>query len=422
MTALIGARKAVLLGGVPGWVIGRNAALRDVDLKGNRYWQGATKPAVTDLLTTARSSTHLLADTSGVYQSFGNNVLARNDNVGAYVGGQVTNIVSSPNDLNTASWVKLNGATVAADGDFWAVTDANAAALSELRQDGTIPADTLLRTFWVDLKKDTENTVIRRVYFDVRNPTYVQSFVLINTSTGAWQQFLGTGGSVRDLGDRWRVIWSVTNVNDTGYRIYLSPAFNTNINSDTTNGTLLGTASFSWPHFVLGGYPGDNFRVNGTRLASDVTSANMAWFAPLDGVGATEIIVPKWNHVGDGVDRTMFQYIKDASNYIRGYVNASDKPALKIVSGGATQTDTALTTAITTGRKPLAFGWSASGGYIGDAAGNVVTFGAVTLPSGLSSDKWGSSQAGNYLNDILERRVTLKNLSQSQALSLAATA
>ena len=211
------------------------------------------------------------------------------------------------------------------------------------------------------------------------------------------------------------------NTSQTLFQSYLTPAYNTDINSDTVNNAAVGTASFSWPHGVLGGYPGDNFRVNGTRLASDVTAADMAWFAPLDGVGATEIVVPKWSHTGDGVNRPLFEYVKDANNYIRGYINASNQPALKIVTGGTTQTDTALTTAITTGRKPLVFGWSASGGYIGDAAGNVATFGAVTLPSAIVTDRWGSSQAGNYLNDILERRATLSAISQAQALALAAT-
>ncbi|MGB5092196.1 MAG: hypothetical protein WBN97_02640, partial [Parvibaculum sp.] len=149
---------------------------------------------------------------------------------------------------------------------------------------------------------------------------------------------------------------------------------------------------------------------------------DMAWFAPLDGVGATEIVVPKWNHVGDGVDRPLFQYIKDANNYIRGYVNAIDQPALKIVTGGVTQTDTALTTAIAAGRKPLTFGWASAGGYIGDAAGNAATFGAVSLPGGISIKRIGSSQAGNYLNDVIERMTAYRLRTQAQALALAAVA
>ena len=91
------------------------------------------------------------------------------------------------------------------------------------------------------------------------------------------------------------------------------------------------------------------------------------------------------------------------------------------MTGGTTQTDTALTTAIAAGRKPLTFGWSPAGGYIGDAAGNVATFGAVTLPGGMMSDRWGSASDGTYLNDFLERRATLRNISQAQALALAAT-
>ena len=240
--------------GVPSWLLS-SATRRDIDLLNNRYWQGGLRPAVTDLLTTARSSTHLLADASGAYQSFGNNVLARNNGVGAYIGGQVTNIISSPNDLNAAAWTKQNGATVAADGDFWAVTDANAAAASQLVQTGTIPADTALRTFWIDLKKDTENTVIRRIYFRFTTPTIIDSNLLINTSTGAWRQTIGPLASVRDLGDRWRVVMPLTNGNDTVYECYLIPAFNTNINSNTQDNAAVGTASFSWPYLILGSYP-----------------------------------------------------------------------------------------------------------------------------------------------------------------------
>ncbi len=114
----------------PDWRGGRNGwwdanALWDFDAKGGRSMAGGSDVALSGLVAVARASTHLLANASGTYQSFGNNVLARNDNVGAYVGGQVTNIVSSPNDLN--AWTKQGGATVAADGDFWAVTDASTA-------------------------------------------------------------------------------------------------------------------------------------------------------------------------------------------------------------------------------------------------------------------------------------------------------
>jgi hypothetical protein len=45
----------------------------------------------------------------------------------------------------------------------------------------------------------------------------------------------------------------------------------------------------------------------------------------------------------------------------------------------------------------------------------------VSLPSGVTGERVGSSQAGNYLNDILERKATLAAISQAQALSLAAT-
>lgn len=418
-------RSVIFAPQMPGWLLGGAAALRDVDLKSNRYWQGATKPAVTDLLSTARSSAHLLANASGIYQSFSNNVLARNDAIGAYVGGQVTNVLVDPNDLSSSAWQKQSSPTFSANGDFWTITDAQSGGNSQILQVISIAADTALRTTWVDVKKDSEGTIFRSILFQFYGSVSATRQIVLNTQSGAaaYSSYGSSGVSIRDLGDRWRVIWTYTNQNNTNFKLYLTPAWTNDFNNSSVSvPSLQSSASFGWPHLVSGNYPGDNFRVNGTRLASDVTAAGMTWFAPLDGIGATEIVVPKWSHTGDGVNRPLFDYVKDANNYIRGYVNASDKPALKIVSGGVTQTDTALTTAITTGRKPLVFGWSASGGYIGDAAGNVATFGAVTLPSAIVTDRWGSSQAGNYLNDILERRATLRNISQAQALALAAAA
>lgn len=416
----------------PDWRGGRNGwwgaeAVWDFDAKAARYMAGGSDVPLTSLVSTMRSSAHLLADAGGAYQSFGNNMLARVTGIGAYIGAQATNAVASPNDLSSGSWTQTGSPSIAADGDFWAVTDATAAATSTIRQTAiAITADTAVRTVWVDLKKDSNNTIFACVQFNFTGAVDTWRQIVLNTSTGAaaYHSSYGSAGvSIRDLGDRWRVIWTYTNQNNTTFRIWLNPAWTDNWAS--TNDNVLAaqrTTSFGWPHLVTGGYPGDNFRVNGTRLASAVTAAGMTWFAPLDGIGATEIVAPKWSHVGDGVNRPLFEYVKDANNYIRGYVNASDKPALKIVTGGVTQTDTAMTVSIVTGRQPLAFGWSAAGGYIGDAAGNVATFGAVTLPGGLTSNKVGSSQAGEYLNDVIERMTAYRLRTQAQALALAAVA
>jgi len=408
MTAMVGARRAVLFGGTRGFPLRGGGALaaRDIDLRNNRYWQGATLPAVTDMLTTARSSTHLLANASGVYQSFGNNVLARNTGVGAYIGMSLSNICANYNAAPQLT-------NVAKEGDANAVltivdqsTELNSAGFGNICNGNAYKLDNSLGSTnaWALIAGTQSNTIDKCTQMVVAWGSG-QFFTQVNAGGGGGSIGNTTLTSVPTL---YSGIPSVATA-IAGMRVCARP------------GAILyfvlnqyGVASFAAPPIITNGS-------SATRLASDVTAANMAWFTPLDGIGATEIIVPKWNHVGDGVDRPLFQYIKDASNYIRGYVNASGYPALKIVTGGTTQTDTALTTAITTGRKPLTFGWSPAGGYIGDAAGNVATFGAVSLPGGITNERVGSSQAGNYLNDILERRATLAAISQAQALALAAT-
>ena len=403
----------------PDWRGGRNGwwdtnALWDFDAKGGRSMAGGSDVALSGLVAVARASTHLLANASGIYQSFGNNVLARNDNVGAYVGGARTNLCTNynanPTDLTNIAKYGDAAATLTVVDDATALA---AAGLSNICSSGKV--------YKLDNSLGTGNALARIDGTTVGAYAYYQSifirmsgagsagtFGLMNGTNNGFTSAAGTFGNTSSY-----IRYSGTVNGDATAR-----AMGLRIPAGAIVYFILNTMSqaiFASPPILTTGSAA-------TRLASDVTAANMAWFAPLDGVGATEIVVPKWSHVGDGVDRPLFEYVKDANNYIRGYVNASDKPALKIVSGGVTQTDTALTTAITTGRKPLVFGWSASGGYIGDAAGNVATFGAVTLPSAIVTDRWGSSQAGNYLNDILERRATLRNISQAQALALAAAA
>ena len=156
-----------------------------------------------------------------------------------------------------------------------------------------------------------------------------------------------------------------------------------------------------------------------TRLASDVRAASIDWFGAAGlHTGASELVVPRWSHVGDAVERPLFEFSDGtADNLIKGYIDATDKPRLRIVAGGVTQTDTALAASIASGRKPVAFGWSAAGGYVADKAGNVATFGPVTLPTGLAQKRVGGSVASNFLNDTLEQLQTCHALSQAEALA-----
>jgi len=162
---------------------------------------------------------------------------------------------------------------------------------------------------------------------------------------------------------------------------------------------------------------------NSTKAADGLSYTSMAWYVArgLEDA-ASMLIIPNWSHSAIGAVRPLFEHAADPNSYILGYINESGFPALKIVSGGVIETDTPLPYAIAVTRAPLLFGWSASGGYIVDSAGHLATFGAVTLPTGLTAGRIGSSQAGLYLEDTLEYVETHQLLAEATAIALAAAA
>tara|TARA_R110002074_G_scaffold253081_2_gene425050 strand:- start:343 stop:2562 length:2220 start_codon:yes stop_codon:yes gene_type:complete len=159
-----------------------------------------------------------------------------------------------------------------------------------------------------------------------------------------------------------------------------------------------------------------------TKLADDVRAANLDWFTAAGlSTGATELAAVTFSHVGDGVSRPLFEYSDGtANNYIRGYVNATDHVALKIVAGGVVQTDTALTASISATNKAYGFGWSAAGGYITNGT-ETVTFGAVTLPT-VTQKRLGGSVTPNFLNDVIRSEQTCRPLPQAEAEAWALAA
>ncbi|MEN6542709.1 hypothetical protein [Parvibaculum sp.] len=392
-----------------------------------KFARGGSDVALDSFAATVRSSSHLLADATGIYRTFAPNALATLAGVGAYIGGQVTNCWGSPDNLDdTATWAKQNTPVIFADGDFCAVADDSSSATEQLLGTGSIAANAASYAMWVDLKKDSENTVMRSVTFRLFGGTTQSRSCAVNTSTGAYH--FGTGNGTPffyDLGDRWRVGLVIQN-NGTNTRgdLYINPCFNTSLSATAADATLTGTASFSWPHMIAGPYPGPRLRVKGTRYASDVQATNMDWFnaAGLAGGGAG-LVIPNWGSTGHGVSRTLFELSDGTTNnLVRAYANASDRPALLVVAGGVTQTDTALSAPIALGRKPLIFKWGAAGGYVADGAGNAASIGAITLPTGLAALRLGSSLAGNYLNSVLEQIQICRAMDQSEAQAWAVTA
>lgn len=162
------------------------------------------------------------------------------------------------------------------------------------------------------------------------------------------------------------------------------------------------------------GVPGDS-----TKFADDVQANNMVWFIDDLSVGATQLIVPNFNHVTDGLFRYLFEYSDGTlNNRLVAYIDSEDKPVLKIVVSGVTLATVTHPTTLTIGRKPLVFGWGVAGLYITDG---VVTESAVavTLPTITEYREGGSVASANYLNDIIEQVQQCLPLSQAAAEAFA---
>lgn len=174
-----------------------------------------------------------------------------------------------------------------------------------------------------------------------------------------------------------------------------------------------------FPILPVAGAPGDSTRAADVAVAQDFAS----WVTPVIGAGASALVAGEISHTGDGAARVLFEYSDgSATNVIRGFIGTANKPSLLIVSGGVTQVTCELSVPAATGLARFAFGWGAGGGYIADQAGNTATFGAVTLPAGLSQWHVGGGLAGQYVNDRLRQMQIGQPLTLAEAQTWTAAA
>lgn len=382
-----------------------NAALA-ADFYNARYARNGVDLALGDALATVRSSAHFLAGPDGVYQSFATNTLARITAVGAYIGRQVTNksVNYNANPASTAGVTKYGTGSVLSIVDDQAALAA--AGLQNIATSGKV--------YKLDNSAGTSEGGVM----------FSGSAGNVNKHTAS--VYMRTVGGTACVA----IDSSIASAFDT-YAAYSRVAV-TGTPVDTGRGAQIKVAAGGVAYFILNQLEENTFTTPpiatagaaATRYASDVQAASMGWFnaAGLASGGAA-LIVPNYASVGHGVSRTLFELSDGtANNLVRAHVDASDKPALLIVAGGVTQIDTALSVAVALGRNPLAFAWSAGGGYVVDRAGNVASFGAITLPGGLSVLRLGSSVAGNYLNAKLEQIHICSTIQQTDGQTWAVTA
>lgn len=392
------------------------------DFQNDRYMRSGAQVSRAALLSCTRSSTALAADAAGAVHAFGPNEVAIVDG-GAGVWGQFTQLLASPLDFSVAAWNKSTGFQIEQKQGYQVLHDISNSAVTSYYQTLSHPADTKTRTAWILVKKDANSTVARGFNVLATGGSTQSRLITFDTSSSAHKADHATASSgtyvVRDLGYAWLLVVSLlNNGGNTGMQLILQPARYSSIGAASTSGSIVSSVDIYGAGIVEGNvFP--PFLAAGTRPADDIRASSFGWFfaAGLQN-GATVLAVPNWTHVGDGISRPLFEYSDGtAANFVRAYIDATDKPRLKIVSGNVMQADVALTATVSAGRMPLAFGWSAEGGYVVDDSGNAATFGAIVLPTGLSQKRIGGSVASNFLNDRLEQLCVSRPLPKAEAQS-----
>lgn len=152
-----------------------------------------------------------------------------------------------------------------------------------------------------------------------------------------------------------------------------------------------------------------------TRSADLAQSSNFDWYDGADcDTGASVLVTLDLSHVGDGVERTLFE-LSDGTgtNAVQAYISAGDRVGLKIIAGGVTQVDAALVTTVSTGNSAFGFGWSVGRCYVTNGS-EIVSADAAALPV-ITQQRMGCAVSAAPLNDMLRLVQTCVRLSPDEA-------
>lgn len=389
------------------------------DFHANRYALAGAGAARDALVSTTRSSSHLLAEVGGAFQSFGPNMLAVLPGIGAYVGGQVTSLVANGNNLAAPGWTN-NGASIADLGStalnlFRLVEVSSAGAVTHTRMNSalfTVASGDKIAV-QVYYRAGTSGRVHLRFYNQDTSSSVITGPVgspSVTTQDAGTLSIVGSDLLPDGVTYRTRIIWTV-NFTGTTARLGIGP------DSTTSGATIIALGidavklGYTVP-WISDASPAP------TRLASDVRSASFGWFNSAGLASAFSMLaVVTLSHLGDNATRWIGQ-VTDGTTANRAglFISASDRLNLFSVVGGVTVMNFQLASAVPLGRLAVAAtfdpanGWylkSSSGGFASAAAGGSLPAAPTTLYVG--------GQAGSVsLNDNLEQLQICRPLSQAE--------
>lgn len=420
--------------GMPYWNTGparwwHPKAVFALDPFNGRYARQGVRLTEDGALTVMRSSSHLLAGSDGVLRSFGPNVLARVNGVGAYIGGQVTNAEVRSQEFNDAAWAKDNSTITA---------DAVAAP------DGTLTADKLVgsavtatHSVYKGSNSYANGTVyVEDVYAKAAEHSWFQLTTTSTLGTDKWANFNLTGnGAVGNKGAGCTAfIYKLANGWYWCGIIFTSPGavgggkscvLTNNANSAARGPSYLGDGGsgiYLWgagsvaSKFAVPYIPTAGAAV--TCYASDVRAAGMSWFSAASlASGFSVLAVVNFSHVGDAVARRLINFSDGtASNELRLGIDSSGLMRLSSIVGGVGQVSLPIAVAAGVGRYKVAANFVQGAWSLLDSAGNSATLGTGTAPANLSDFRIGQdASGGSPLNDTIEKLQVCRPLSAVEA-------
>lgn len=403
------------------------------DFRFHRYLVRRARRRLDDHVSVTRSSSHLIAGLDGILRSVGANQIARVEGVGAYIGGQVTNIAFPSGDggptlgagfTRTLSYAPAPDGTNSAMRLQWsgsANTYQNYNQIAEA--DGTYTVSRWYKPLAVGSRLAVILKRSNTAWFVQADVDFSSGVVNQSSSVGSSGVTISnirSGATLFSSG--WAVVWLTCTLAGTSGANNMVAADNARLNQ---SGDMLAwgmdlKASPAFSPLV----PTTN--TSAVRYASDVRAADMSWFngASLATSGFSVLATVNFSHVGDGVQRRIVNLSDGTTNNeLRLGVDSTGLMRLSSIVSGAGQVSLPISVAPGVGRYKVAANFVQGAWYLVDSAGNSASIGTGTAPASLSEFRIGQDAGGgSFLNDTVEKLQICRPLSVSEAQAWALAA
>jgi len=151
------------------------------------------------------------------------------------------------------------------------ILDESAIAVSTVAQTFVIPDDSNWTSFSMLIKKDTDTTRFPSIELLMGTTAYYRERIVLNTQTGAVNETYAEGEYVVfDIGDWWMVTLSILNtgVGNTALYATITPAFNSDFSSSSSDVSATGSIIADWAQMVAARRAPIHLVVGGATLAA----------------------------------------------------------------------------------------------------------------------------------------------------------